>query len=55
MAGNETEELLVRGPYAINEYYHAKEQTKHSFTIDDFYRFGLLGGLTESGRLIIKG
>lgn len=55
VATNEMGELLVRGPYTINEYYHAEEQTKHSFTIDGFYRSGDLVRLTESGHLIVEG
>lgn len=55
MATNETSELLIREPYTINEYYHAEEQTKHSFTIDSFYRFGDVVRLTKSGHVIVKG
>ena len=43
-------ELVTRGPYTIQGYYHAPEKNKEAFTPDGFYRMGDL--VRKQGRHI---
>ncbi|MGE7390526.1 (2,3-dihydroxybenzoyl)adenylate synthase [Streptomyces sp. NPDC004126] len=51
----DTGELLTRGPYTLRGYYRAPEHNTRAFTEDGFYRTGDLAGLTEEGRLVVRG
>jgi len=48
-------ELLSRGPYTIDGYYHAKEANEKSFTADGFYRTGDRAMWTKEGNIRMGG
>ena len=48
-------ELIVRGPYTINEYYMGGDKNLSGFTPDGFYRMGDLVRLTADGNYQVMG
>lgn len=48
-------ELLVRGPYTINGYFHAGSDNERSFDPDGFYRSGDLVRRRDDGYLVVTG
>ncbi len=48
-------ELLVRGPYTINGYFHAERDNERCFDSDGFYRSGDLVRLRSDGYLVVTG
>ncbi|MFY2858796.1 (2,3-dihydroxybenzoyl)adenylate synthase [Mycobacterium sp. THU-M104] len=48
-------ELLVRGPYTINGYFHAERDNERCFDPEGFYRSGDLVRLREDGYLMVTG
>lgn len=47
-------ELIARGPYTIQHYYHAPE-TENSFTGDGFYRTGDKAHVGPQGYVVVEG
>jgi yersiniabactin salicyl-AMP ligase len=50
----ESGELIARGPYTIQHYYHAPE-AEDSFTDDGFYRTGDKAHASPQGYLVVEG
>ncbi|OBG66750.1 (2,3-dihydroxybenzoyl)adenylate synthase [Mycobacterium sp. E3339] len=48
-------ELLVRGPYTLNGYYHAERDNERCFDPDGFFRSGDLIRLRPDGYLTVTG
>lgn len=48
-------ELLERGPYTFEGYYHAEELNRQVFTADGFFRTGDKAMLTREGNVVILG
>ncbi|OBK19448.1 (2,3-dihydroxybenzoyl)adenylate synthase [Mycobacterium asiaticum] len=48
-------ELLARGPYTLNGYFHAARENERSFDPDGFYRSGDLVHLRADGYLVVTG
>jgi mycobactin salicyl-AMP ligase len=55
VAPGEEGELLVRGPYTLNGYFHADRDNERCFDPDGFYRSGDLVRLREDGYLVVTG
>lgn len=49
----ENNEILVKGPTIMREYYHKPKETEAAFTKDGWFRTGDAGGLDEDGNLIL--
>ena len=49
------QEILVKGPNVLKEYYKDEKATRESFTEDGFFRTGDLGEIDEQGYLKIVG
>ena len=52
---DETEEIQVRGPGLLSEYWGMPEKTREAFTEDGFFKTGDLGMMDPDGRLWING
>jgi long-subunit acyl-CoA synthetase (AMP-forming) len=50
----EDDEILVKGPNVMVEYYHNDEANKDIFTEDGWYRTGDVGDITETGIKLIS-
>lgn len=48
-------ELLVRGPYTINGYFHAERDNERCFDAEGFYRSGDLVRQRDDGYLVVSG
>jgi mycobactin salicyl-AMP ligase len=55
VAPGEEGELLVRGPYTLNGYFHAERDNERCFDPDGFYRSGDLVRRREDGYLVVTG
>lgn len=48
-------ELIQKGPYTFEGYYHAEELNQQAFTKDGFFRTGDKAMVTEEGNIVILG
>lgn len=49
----EENEILVKGPTVMREYFHKPGETKKAFTADGWFRTGDAGSLDENGNLTL--
>jgi long-subunit acyl-CoA synthetase (AMP-forming) len=48
------DEIQVKGPNVMKEYYHNDEANEDAFTVDGWYRTGDVGKITETGLKLIS-